>query len=112
MVAPWYISFFSTWLDYAGTDERVLFLNYDDFRADPVAVLERLLAHSRLPRSREECQAALHEAWLERANFRFNKGVSGRGQRRFTPSQLTRLRRLIDYYADLTPIADRLIPSP
>jgi len=110
MMVPWYVSFFSTWLDYADTDDRVLFLHYDDFRADPAAVLERILAHSRLPRSREDCQAALDAVWEERAIFRYNKGVPGRGRMRFTPQQMERLRRMIGYYTDLAPLADRLIP--
>lgn len=112
MIAPWYASFFSTWLDYAGTDNRVLFLQYDDFRADPAAVLEKLLAHSRLPRPREACQAALDEVWRERYAFRYNKAVAGRGRERFTPAQIERLRRTLAYYADLAPLADRLIPPP
>ncbi|HEY2011838.1 MAG TPA: sulfotransferase domain-containing protein [Rhizomicrobium sp.] len=112
MMVPWYVSFFSTWLDYARTDDRVLFLHYDDFRADPAAVLEKLLTHSRLSRSREDCQAALDEVWDERAAFRYNKGVSGRGCMRFTPQQMDRLRRMIGYYTDLAPLADRLIPLP
>lgn len=110
MIAPWYISFFSTWLDYAKTDARVLFLDYDEFRSDPASNLEKLLTHSRLPRSREECQAALDEVWEERATFRYNKGIAGRGRQRFTPAQMDRLCRMIGYYADLGPIADRLIP--
>jgi hypothetical protein len=112
MMVPWYVSFFSTWLDYARTDERVLFLHYDDFHAQPAAVLEKLLAHSRLPRSHAHCQAALDEVWKERASFRYNRGVSGRGHRRFTPAQIERLRRMIAYYGDLAPLADRLIPPP
>jgi hypothetical protein len=112
MIAPWYASFFSTWLDYAGSDPRVLMLDYDDFRADPAATLEHLLAHSRLPRSHEQCQQALAEVWEERALFRYNKGVTGRGKTRFTPAQIDRLRRTIGYYADLAPLADRLIPPP
>ena len=112
MVAPWYLSFFSTWLDYAATDDRVLILEYDDFRSDPAGELEKLLAHSRLPRSRAHCQAALDEVWEERTTFRYNKGVSGRGRARFTPAQIERLRRMIGYYPDLAPLADRLIPPP
>ncbi|HET7083902.1 MAG TPA: hypothetical protein VFI23_03970 [Rhizomicrobium sp.] len=111
MIVPWYVSFFSTWWDYAKTDGRVLFLDYDEFRAAPAANLERLLAHSRVPRSPQQCQAALDEVWEERTAFRFNKGVSGRGQTRFTSRQMERLRRMIGYYADLEPIAGRLIPQ-
>ena len=52
MMGPWYASYFATWLDFAaGEPERVLVLRYDEFRADPAAALEKLLAHSRLPRS-------------------------------------------------------------
>lgn len=109
LIAPWYVSFFSTWWDYAKKDARVLFLDYDDFRTDPAANLERLLTHSHVPRSRQQCQAALDEVWGERAVFRFNKGISGRGETRFTPAQMDRLRRMIAYYADLEPIAERLI---
>jgi len=112
MIVPWYVSFFSTWLDYARMDERVLFINYDEFRADPAAVLEKLLAHSRMPRPRAHCQAALDAVWAERATFRYNKGVSGRGRTRFTPAQIDRMRRMIGYYTDLAPLADRLIPPP
>jgi hypothetical protein len=110
MIAPWYVSFFSTWLDYGHSDPRVLVLDYNDFRAEPAAVLESLLAHSRLPRPREHCQRALDEVWKERAVFRFNKGIPGRGRSRFTPAQLIRLRRLVAHYADLAPVAGRLIP--
>jgi hypothetical protein len=112
MVAPWYVSFFSTWMDYAHSDPRVLVLDYNDFRAEPAAALESLLAHSRLPRSREHCQWALDEVWKERTVFRFNKGIPGRGQSRFTLAQLAQLRRLVARYTDLAPIAGRLIPSP
>ena len=88
MMVPWYVSFFSTWLDYAKTDARVLFLDYDEFRAGPAVVLEKLLAHSCLPRSRGQCQAALDEVWDERASLRYNKGISGRGHDRFTAAQM------------------------
>ena len=111
MIVPWYASFFSTWLDYAKTDARVLFLDYDEFRAAPAANLEKLLAHSRIPRALRHCQAALDEVWKERATFRYNKGVSGRGRARFTASQMDRMRRIMNYYADLEPIAERLFPA-
>jgi hypothetical protein len=111
MIAPWYVSFFSTWWDYAKTDARVLFLDYDDFRAAPAANLEKVLKHSRVPCSQQQCQAALDEVWEERSSFRYNKGISGRGQARFTWKQMDRLRQMTCYYADLEPIAERLIPQ-
>jgi len=111
MMLPWYISFFSTWLDYSDAGGRVLFLDYDEFRADPAANLERVLAHSRIPRPLHHCQEALDEVWKERAGFRYNKGVSGRGRARFTASQMDRVRRMMAYYANLEPIAGRLFPD-
>jgi len=110
MMAPWYVSFFSTWFDYAVNNPRVLILEYNEFRDDPAGTLERLVAHSGQPRSRQHCQAALDEVWRQRDNFRYNKGVSGRGQRRFTAAQRDRLIRLVSYYPDLEPVKDRLIP--
>lgn len=112
MVAPWYLSFYSTWLNYAQTDDRVLILDYDVFRAAPAHSLETVLAHSRLPRSPEQCQAAVAEVWEQRAIFRYNKGISGRGYSRLTASQIERLRKMLGYYADLVPVLDRLIPPP
>jgi hypothetical protein len=112
MMAPWYVSYFSTWLDYAKTDSRVLVLDYDEFRADPAATLETLLAHSRLPRSRAHCQAALDRVWAARTSYRYNKGVSGRGHQRFTPAQIGRLQGLVNYYPNLAPVRSRLIPPP
>lgn len=110
MMAPWYVSYFSTWLDYAATDPRVLVLDYNEFRGDPAATLETLLAHSRLPRSRAHCQEALDLVWAQRTSYRYNKGVSGRGQQRFTPVQIARLQRQVDYYPNLATVRDRLIP--
>ena len=111
MMGPWYASYFASWADYARqAPQRVLPLEYDDFRADPAATLERLLAHSGLPRDRARCQAALQAAWEERASFRYNQGVSGRGRTRFTAAQLERLNRQLDYYPVLAEWRDKLIP--
>ena len=110
MIGPWYASFFSTWLDYARTDARVLFLDYDEFCSDSTSTLEKLLNHSRLGCTRQECQTALNDVWRERSVFRYNKGFSGLGGARFNPRQMERLRQLVGYYADLRPIAHRLMP--
>ena len=65
-----------------------------------------------MPRSREDCRSALEAVWQERAIFRYNKGVSGRGRARLSPAQIGRLRQMMCYYEDLAPIADKLIPPP
>jgi len=111
MMAPWYASYFATWADYAArAPERVLTLNYEEFRIDPVAVLEKLLGHSGLPRTAEQCRTALDAVWKERSIFRFNKGLSGRGRARFTPAQLKQLKRQVDFYPELAAWRDALIP--
>lgn len=112
MMAPWYVSYFSTWLAYAReTPGRVLLIDYDDFRADPAATLQSILDHSRLPQSRDACARALEAVWEDRASFRYNQGISGRGQARFSMLQIARLKRQLAFYPDLAPMADRLIPS-
>ena len=59
---------------------------------------------------REMCQAALDAVWESRIGFRFNKGMSGRGQARFSEAQIARLERQLDVYPDLAAIRNRLIP--
>jgi hypothetical protein len=111
MMGPWYASYFATWVDFAAqAPGQVLVLNYEDFRADPVTALEKLLDHSRLSRSRQQCQDALDGVWKERGRYRYNQGVSGRGAIRFNPAQLARLRRQVDFYPVLAPLRDTLIP--
>lgn len=110
MVAPWYMSYFATWVEFAAESPDVLVLSYDGFRADPATTLMRLLDHSGLPRARAHCQTALDAVWEDRAGNRFNRGVSGRGQQRFTPRQIARLERQLAYYPSLADLKTALIP--
>lgn len=112
MVGPWYASYFATWFDYAAAaPERVCILHYRDFAADSATALEKVLAHSGVPRSPAECRLAIKNVWSERTQFRYNKGVEGRGRQRFTPEQLARLGRMLDYYPGLAPHRNELLPS-
>jgi hypothetical protein len=112
MFGPWYASYYASWFAYAAeAPDRVLVLDYDAFRADPVATLAQLLAHSGLPRSPEQCRLALDAVWEERKSFRFNRGVSGRGAERFTPDQIGRLKRQLSYYPNLAGMMGRLVPG-
>ena len=77
---------------------------------DPAASLEKLLGHAGLPHSREQCQVALDAVWENRGDYRFNKGVSGRGVTRFTPAQTGRLKQQLGFYPNLANMMDRLIP--
>lgn len=111
MIGPWYASYFATWMEYAqDAPERVLVLDYDAFVADPAATLERLLTHSGFSVHREACRMALDAVWKKRGDYRFNKGVSGRGVKRFTPAQIARLKRQVAFYPNLAEMTEALIP--
>lgn len=111
MVGPWYVSYFATWMEYAAeAPERVLALEYEHFIADPVTTLEKVLAHSVMAQPRQTCQAALDAVWEERGEYRFNKGVSGRGRARFAKEQVARLERQFDFYPNLAGMKAKLIP--
>jgi hypothetical protein len=116
MLGPWYVGYYATWMRYAaGNPERVCVLRYGEFRSDPARALMRAVAHSRLARTRAQCQAALDRAWGERERYRYNKGEEGRGARYFAPRHIERLARMIGAYPHLAPHAEELLafaPSP
>ena len=102
MIAPWYVHYFATWRDYArARPDDVCVLRYADFVADPAHILETALDHAELTRSRFVCQAALDEAWKDRAALRFNQGKAGRGAAYFSEAQQQRLAHLLDYHPAL-----------
>ena len=79
-VAPWYASYYASWLDYAQTSpQRVGVLHYRDFRKDPAGVLETALRHMMLERPRDVCERAIDAVGRERRIFRFHRGEEGRG---------------------------------
>ncbi len=82
---------------------RACVLPYDDFCHDPVASLEKALAHAGVPRDRVECEEALAAVWKERDIFRYNRAQSGRGGHYFTPAQIERIARALSYYSHLAP---------
>lgn len=111
MAGPWFVSYFATWMEYAAeAPERVLVLDYEGFTADPATTVEKVLAHSGLAQPRDVCQAALDAVWKQRGEFRFNEGVSGRGRKRFTPEQIARLERRMEFYPNLACLKNKLIP--
>jgi hypothetical protein len=111
-MAPWYVSYFATWLDYAEQSPgRVCILDYTDFREDPAGALELALAHARVPRSYDDCQRAFDETWKERTEFRYNRAEPGRGISYFTAEQIDRIERLISYHDCLKPAHHELMGS-
>jgi|SRR6185312_10084852 hypothetical protein len=110
MIAPWYVSYFATWLDYLQKEpEDICLLRYSDFVKDPAAVLATALNHADLGRTREQCQAALDNAWKGRGELRFNKGTSGRGETYFSPAHRDRLSAMLSFYPVLAQYAAELL---
>ncbi|MGC8534235.1 MAG: sulfotransferase domain-containing protein [Rhizomicrobium sp.] len=110
MLAPWYASFYATWLEYAAREPKtVLLLHYAKMRADPAGSLAQALAHAGIDVCDSRCRQAADEAWNERHELRFNKGETGRGQDYFGTSHLRRLERLLSYYPILTSWREQLM---
>lgn len=112
ILGPWYASYFATWYRYAESDpDRVCMLAYDEFRDEPADTLMRAVAHARLPRSFEQCRAALDRAWGMRDKCRYNKAESGRGELYFEAEHIARLERMLRAYRVLAPHTAHLLPQ-
>jgi hypothetical protein len=110
MIAPWYASYFATWLQYVKDEPiDVCLLRYADFVKDPAAALETALAHADLSRTRAQCQAALDNAWQGRGELRFNNGTPGRGKDYFSPAHLERLARMLSFHPVLAEYTAELL---
>jgi hypothetical protein len=111
IMAPWYASYFATWLDYAAHyPKRVCVLRYRDFKRDPVTTLRLLLAHSGIESSDYMCRRAVEIAWKERAQLRFNMGEQGRGATRFHGGHIAHLETMLFRHYDLSVFRGDLLP--
>jgi len=110
MIAPWYASYFASWLSWARDDpQEICVLRYADFAKDPAAALEAALKHADLSRSRAQCQRALDASWNERNGLRFNKGISGRGKEYFSQAHRDRLARMLSFHSVLADYSQELL---
>ncbi|MDE2183779.1 MAG: sulfotransferase domain-containing protein [Alphaproteobacteria bacterium] len=110
ILAPWYASYFASWLSYAAEfPDRVCVLRYREFLADPVKTLERSLRHSRVECSEEQCRMAVETAWADRRRHRFNQGIRGRGRLYFTRHHIQRLEHLLFEHYRLASHRDDLL---
>jgi hypothetical protein len=102
VIGPWYASYFATWKDYVATaPDRIAVLSHSEFCSDPSTVLQEALAHAGFCVTRNECQVALDQTWMLRKDFRYNRGIEGRGAAFFSPRQHSRLYRMFAYYPQL-----------
>lgn len=110
ILAPWYASYFATWLGYAQrAPGQVYILHYRDFRTDPAYALECALEHAGILREPEICEAAVAQAWSVRGSLRFNRGERGRGRNYLGPQHLAQIERMLRHYPDLVPHLDELL---
>jgi hypothetical protein len=108
VIAPWYASYFATWKDFVDDAPRtVCVLRYRDFCRNPGESLHKALTHSGFVTTRDKCLRSLEEVWRAKEDYRFNKGVSGRGRRYFSPAHFARLHKLLSYYPQL----ERWVPE-
>ena len=110
ILAPWYASYFATWLSYAEeAPDRVCVLRYRNFLDDPAGTLLAALRHAGIEQSRAECQRAIDVTWQERNLHRFNRGVEGRGHARFKKHHLARLETMLFRHYGLAKYRDALL---
>jgi hypothetical protein len=103
VIAPWYASYFATWKDFAdAAPGQVCVLRYGDLCDNPGEPLYTALTHAGFATTRFHCRKSVELAWEGRENYRFNRGVSGRGRDYFTLRHLARLQKLLSYYPQLS----------
>jgi hypothetical protein len=51
----------------------------------------------------------MEQAWQCKEDYRYNKGISGRGKDYFQPSHFGRLQKLLAYYPQLSDWAPELL---
>ena len=118
VIAPWYASYFATWKSYAtASPKTVCVLNYKDFCEEPAETLYKALSHAGFATTRFQCLRSIQHVWEEKQNYRYNRGVSGRGKDYFAPAHLARLHRLLSYYPQLSDwtaslLDDGVAPAP
>ncbi len=112
IIAPWYASYYATWLDYVReAPGRVCVQRYADVVDDTASVVEAIAAHSRIVRPFEQCERAVAMAQRERKLLRFNKGEQGRGNRFLDEKQRARIARLLFDLYDLEEWRADLMPA-
>lgn len=110
IVAPWYVGYYATWLEYAERErERVCLIDYADFVEDPATILETVLHHTGVPRTKAECQFAIDAIWNDRYNYRFNHGIEGRAQEYFSIRHFERIGNMLSLYPSTTSCRANLI---
>lgn len=103
VIAPWYASYFATWKDFADVSPAtVCVLKYREFCDDPAEALYKAISHAGFATTRFQCRQSMQLAWQSKEDYRYNKGISGRGKDYFLPGHFARLQKLLSYYPQLS----------
>jgi hypothetical protein len=109
-IAPWYASYFATWKDFVdASPDTVCVLRYRDFAGNPAETLYKAICHAGFATTRFQCKRSVEQVWKSKENYRYNKGVSGRGKDYFLPGHFARLEKLLSYYPQLSGWAPQLL---
>ncbi len=103
VIAPWYASYYATWSSFADTaGDTIRILHYREFRENPAETLYKAIVHAGFATTRYQCLRSVEHAWQGKENFRFNRGIAGRGKTYFSPAHFARLQKLLSYYPQLS----------
>ena len=100
--ATWYIGFFAGWQRaiQAGRIDG-LWLTYESLMTEKVEKIDDIMRFYGIEKSREQIGLAVDMIEAEKVASRFNRGVSGRGQSRFTDAHKAQIRRIAAYHPDI-----------
>ncbi len=102
IIAPWYASYFATWKSFVDdAPGTVCVLRYHNFCNDPAEALRTAVNHAGFVTTLFRCRKSLETVWRQKENYRYNKGVRGRGRDYFTATHFARLRKQLSYYPQL-----------
>ena len=97
LVVPWYFSFYVSWKEAVRKGAcSVAWLSYEDFIANRKITLRQILDYCGIPATDQEIERALDAVDVN--DSRFNRGISGRGERRLNERQKQRIVRFARYY--------------
>lgn len=89
---PWYFEFVASWQRVERTRRLPVFwLTYEEFMADKVGTVRRLLEYWDLKATDERIEQALAHAASDRKKTRYNVGQTGRGRAALSEEQFQRL---------------------
>ena len=95
LALPWYVNFITSWINAEQQGVDLLWTTYEDLITNKPEVIRRILEFYNLDQHANEIVDAVSRIDQD-SGTRFNKGVSGRGERQLTPEQQ---KRIVDRFS-------------